>query len=122
MTQIPDLPFQRLEPLPVVARQTYPEVLVTLRLPDPAPQHFRRAADLPRDRDDRSLLRGVIALVVEHYSNCALANLRGIFRHGSILSRNEASGKPDAVRLSFIRLPWPHYVLPAPTGVIEQRP
>jgi hypothetical protein len=48
-----DVPLQRLDPLPVVAYRTGPLALVALGLSYPAPQGFRRAADLRRDRADR---------------------------------------------------------------------
>src|SRR3954471_13104200 len=65
-------------------------------------QGLARAADLGRDRLDGRVLRAVLALVIQHHPDRALADLRRIggcaLCHGSILSRVGASGKPGAVQ------------------------
>ena len=63
------------------------------RLPNPAPQRLRRAADLGRDRANRRPLRCVLRAVLEHHPNRAFTNLgenlvdRLLIRHSSSLSR-----------------------------------
>src|SRR3954452_13803018 len=75
--------------------------LIALGLANPAAQGLRRAADLGRDRADRSRLRGVLALVVEQHPDRTGTDLRRIrghmLGHGSILPGSGASGKPGAV-------------------------
>jgi hypothetical protein len=96
-------------PCPIIARRTGPQALVALCLPHPAPQGLRLAADLRSERADCRSSRGVISLVVDHHPNRALANFRcvfrrGLVRHGSILSRDRASGNPGAVHPVLPRL------------------
>src|SRR5206468_9198881 len=94
----------RLPPLAVLAlvrRWTRPHALVRLGLPHPVTQCLARAADLLGNRADRRPLRDVLALVVQDHPNRAGTDLGGIrgnsLRHGSMLSRVGASGKPGAV-------------------------
>src|SRR4051794_21481645 len=76
--------------------------LIALGLANPAAQGLRRAADLGGNRADRSRLRGVLALVVEHHPHRTGTDLRKIrgnmLGHGSILPGSGASGKPGAVQ------------------------
>src|SRR5438874_11586497 len=69
--------------------------------PHPVAQCLARAADLLGNRVDRRPLRSVLGLVVQDHPNRASTDLRGIWgnslRHGSILSRVGASGKPGTV-------------------------
>src|SRR3954454_12159128 len=80
--------------------------LIALGLANPAAQGLRRAADLGGNRADRSRLRGVLALVVEHHPHRTGTDLRRIrgnmLGHGSILPGSGASGKPGAVQLSMV--------------------
>ena len=75
---------------------------------NPVTQGLARAADLGRDRLDGRVLGAVLALVVQHHPDRALADLRRIggcaLRHGSILSRVGASGKPGAVHTDLAAL------------------
>src|SRR5271167_2092416 len=54
------LTLQRLEPLPLVRRQSGPLALIALGLPNPQPQRLGRAADLAGNRRNRRPLRGVL--------------------------------------------------------------
>src|SRR3954470_23643860 len=96
------LPLQRLDPLALVRGRPGPHALVAFSLAYPVPERLARAADLGRNRADRRMLRVVLALVLQHHPNRALAHLRGeewgSLRHGSILARVGASGKPEAVQ------------------------
>ena len=73
-------------------------------LAHPVAQCLARATDFLCDRADRSVLRAVLALVLETHADRAGAELRGIrgcsLRHGSIRSRVGASDKPGAVQPS----------------------
>lgn len=79
MAQLPHLTLQRLDPLLLVRCWTGALALITLGLPNPVPQRLGIAADLRRDRTDRRPLRGMLAFVLEHHPNRALAHLRGVF-------------------------------------------
>lgn len=79
MAQLPHLTLQCLDPFLLIRYRARPFALVTLGLPDPAPQRFRSAADLRRDRTDRRPLRRMFAFVLEHHPNRALAHFRGVF-------------------------------------------
>src|SRR5256885_13729278 len=72
--------------------------------PHPVAQCLARAADLLGNRVDRRPLGSVLGLVVQDHPNRASTDLRGIWgnslRHGSILSRVGASGKPGTVQLA----------------------
>lgn len=62
-------------------------------------QCLRRAADLGRDRRDRRPSRGVLAFVIQHDPNRAVANLRRklvgrLACHGSTFSGVGASDQP----------------------------
>src|SRR3954451_23148990 len=96
------LPLQRLDPLALVRSRPGPHALVAFSLAYPVPERLARAADLGRDRADRRMLRAVLALVFQHHPHRAFADLRrkgwGSLRHGSILARSGASGKPRAVQ------------------------
>src|SRR5438270_2396008 len=78
-------------------------------------QCLARAADLLGNRVDRRPLGSVLGLVVQDHPNRASTDLRGIWgnslRHGSILSRVGASGKPGTVHLRHLAtvfglVPW----------------
>src|SRR5256885_15537170 len=81
--------------------------------PHPVAQCLARAADLLGNRVDRRPLGTVLGLVVQDHPNRASTDLRGIWgnslRHGSILSRVGASGKPGTVQ----RTRPPQLLLPA---------
>src|SRR4051794_40948482 len=102
LPQLAVLALERLDALALVCRWTKPNALVRLGLPHPVTQRLARAADLLGNRAERRPLRGVLALVVQHHPNRAGTDLGGIrgnsLRHGSILSRVGASGKPGAVQ------------------------
>src|SRR5438874_11049920 len=76
--------------------------------PHPVAQCLARAADLLGNRVDRRPLGSVPGLVVQDHPNRASTDLRGIrgnsLRHGSILSRVGASGKPGTVHRAT--QPW----------------
>src|SRR5437868_15487999 len=71
--------------------------------PHPVAQCLARAADLLGNRVDCRPLGSVLGLVVQDHPNRASTDLRGIWgnslRHGSILSRVGASGKPGTVHM-----------------------
>src|SRR4051794_41426173 len=103
LPQLAVLALERLDALALVRRWTRPYALVRLGLPHPVTQCLARAADLLGNRADRRPLRDVLALVVQDHPNRAGTDLGGIrgnsLRHGSILSRVGASGKPGAVHV-----------------------
>src|SRR5690606_22047093 len=75
---------------------------ITLGLSNPTPQGFGRTTDLAGNRADRSPLRVVVPLVLQHHPNRSFLYFGGKLRlsHGSILSREGASGKAGAVQSS----------------------
>ena len=76
-----------------------------------------RSCDLGGNRADRSRLRGVLALVVEHHPHRTGTDLRRIrgnmLGHGSILPGSGASGKPGAVQGEYGEDQW--------AGMADQR-
>ncbi|GLS46879.1 DNA replication protein DnaC [Methylobacterium brachythecii] len=95
-------PLQRLDPLALVARRSGSHAPIAFGLAHPVAQRLAQATDLGRDRADRAILRVMLALVLQHHPHRTLADLRGkrwgSLRHGSILARVGASGKPGAVQ------------------------
>src|SRR4029077_15245014 len=102
LAQLAVLTLQRLDPLALLRGRASPQAPITLGLANPVAQGLARAADLGRDRLDGRVLRAVLALVIQHHPDRALADLRRIWGcalcHGSILSRGGASGKPGGVQ------------------------
>src|SRR4051812_19791493 len=102
LAQLAVLTLERLDPLALLRARASPQAPITLGLANPVAQGLARAADLGRDRLDGRVLRAVLALVIQHHPDRALADLRRIggcaLRHGSILSRVGASGKPGTVQ------------------------
>ena len=103
MPQFAVLALQRLDPLAINRRWSGPLTSIPLGLAYSIPKRLTRAADLGRDRADHRILRAVLGLTIKHHPDCTLADLRRkgrrALRHGSILSRVGASGKPGAVQL-----------------------
>src|SRR5947208_12314525 len=101
LTQLAVLALERLYALALLRCCTGPQTLAMLSPPHPVAQCLARAADLLGNRVDRRPLGSVLGLVVQDHPNRASTDLRGIWgnslRHGSILSRVGASGKPGAV-------------------------
>ena len=80
-----------------------PLARIALSLPHPFAQRLVRAADLARNRANRSPLRGMITAVLEHQPYRSLPDLRRIpvrclLRHDPILSIRGASDKHGAVQ------------------------
>ena len=72
------LPFQRLEPLTLGARQPGSTAFIALCLAYPFAQRLGRAAELRRHRADGGPLRFVRALVVQDQPHCPFPELRGV--------------------------------------------
>src|SRR4029077_1630701 len=102
LAQLAVLALERLYALALLRCCTGPQTLAMLSPPHPVAQCLARAADLLGNRVDRRPLRSVLGLVVQDHPNRASTDLRGIWgnslRHGSILSRVGASGKPGTVQ------------------------
>jgi hypothetical protein len=83
-------------------RQPRATPVIPFRLSHPPPQRFRRAPDLLlANRPDRSALRRIFPLALEHQPHCALPDLcayRVDLDMTPILPRTGASGKPRAVQ------------------------
>src|SRR4029077_2617899 len=101
LAQLAVLALERLYALALLRCCTGPQTLAMLSPPHPVAQCLARAADLLGNRVDRRPLRSVLGLVVQDHPNRASTDLRGIWgnslRHGSILSRVGAPGKPGTV-------------------------
>ena len=77
-TKLQVLPFQRLEPLTLLAREPWSNAGIALRATHPLAKRLRRAANLRRHRDDGRPLRVVLALVVQNQPHCPFSELRGV--------------------------------------------
>ncbi len=95
LSQLAVLPLKHLDALLLLACRLSALPLVAFGLPHPVAPRLSRAADLLGNQADGLVLRGILALMIDHHPNRSLAGLRQLvwcsLRYGSILTGVGAS-------------------------------
>src|SRR5690606_29096437 len=107
-TQLPVLPLQLLQPLPVVCAQPRTRTLIDLRPANPLTHRLRRRTEHLSDRTNRLPLRPISSLALTDQPHRTTPHLRRILprprllAHNSILSTDRACAKPGEVHATSL--------------------